>query len=189
MNVLKKLIATAVLGLSAAGSANAEVITQYYNPLDVQITTGNPFSYTHDMTGFGLPGPRVNWATLVVDLYDLTDPLSILRETVTLTLGGSTTHTVQNVAFLGQDYSFDVAALLESTGIVSVMISVSCTNIIIACVPQDVWFDDSRLTADITEVPEPGSVFMLGAGILGVIASRRRKPQQRDSLPPAALPA
>ncbi len=190
MKVLKKMLAVAALGMCAAGSANAEIISDYYNPFDVRITTGNSYSYTHDMRDQGMPGPTVNWATLTVDFYDLFDPLSIFRETVTLTINNTTTYTEQNVSFLGRDYTFNVAAALAASGYVDVIISVGCTPTIFGCAGQDVWFDDSLLEASITrvtpnEVPEPATLLTLGAGLFGVAATRRRK--QRKDAPGGAV--
>lgn len=189
MNVLKNIAAAVALTLGAIGAANATVVTSIHDPiLPVYITSYTPYSYTHDLSKYITPGATINSASLEIGLWDPTDLLFPFPETVKLTFNGSATETIKNVSFFGDDYSFDLAASLLSTGFLKVDINLGYTCITKKlCKPQDVKFDYSKLVADITlpvieepeienpvEVPEPATLLTLGAGLLGLSATRRR---------------
>lgn len=170
MKVLKKLAAAAALTLSTTGAAHAIEYTSTYDPFfDPLITVISPLSYSHDLTNSGLPdNATLNWARLDVRLYDLLG----FSETVRFFFNGNHAETVQNVSWGGQVYDFNVLTALQDTGILDVTIRVSGL--------QTVNFGWSRLTADVdpitpSEVPEPATLLTLGAGLLGVAATRRRK--------------
>lgn len=192
LNVLKNIAATAILTVGAVGAAHAEIITSLHDPkLPVYITTFTPYTYTHDLRDQLVAGSTINSASLEVGLWDFTDFLFPFPETVKLTFNGTYGGMVQNVSFLGNDYTFDVAAALLESGMLTVKINLGYTCLFKhKCLPQDVKFDYSKLTADITlpkvelpddndsvEVPEPATVLILGAGLLSLAATRRRAAQ------------
>lgn len=195
LNVLKNIAATAILTVGAIGAVHADIITSIHDPkLPVYITTFTPYTYTHDLRSQLVAGSTINSASLEVGLWDFTDLLFPFPETVKLTFNGTYGGTVKNVSFHGNDYTFDVAASLLQTGMLEVNINLGYTCLFKhKCLPQDVKFDYSKLTADITlpkadlpddngsvEVPEPGTVLILGAGLLGLAVSRRRAARKQD---------
>ena len=171
MKVLKKLVGAAALLVATTGAVHAVEYTSTYDPdPDRLITLFTPVSYQHDLTSSGLPdNATLNWATLDVRLYDVL----LGSETVRFFFNGNLSETVQNVSLFGNTYDFDVKTALQDTGILDVTLRVSGLL-------QNVNFAWSRLTADVTpitpsEVPEPATLLTLGAGLLGVAATRRRK--------------
>lgn len=198
LNVLKNIAATAILTVGAIGAAHADIITSIHDPkLPVYITSYTPYTYTHDLRNQLVAGTTINSASLEVGLWDFTDILFPFPETVKLTFNGSHGGTIKNVSFLGNDYTFDVAASLLQTGMLEVNISVGFTCLTRhKCLPQDVKFDYSKLTADITlpkvelpddggavDVPEPATLLTMGAGLLGLAATRRRAARKQGSRP------
>lgn len=171
MKVLKKLAAAAVLTLATTGAAHAVQYTSTYDPTpDRLITFITPVSYTHDLTESGLPdNATLTSATLEVYLWDLLG----FGETVRFFFNGNYSDSVQNVSFLGQTYDFSVETELQETGMLDVTLTV-------AGLFQNVNLAWSRLTVDVepitpSEVPEPATLLTLGAGLLGLAATRRRR--------------
>ncbi|WP_020653985.1 PEP-CTERM sorting domain-containing protein [Massilia niastensis] len=188
MKAMKTLIAAAAVALCASGAANASIVTDTLYPLKTITTATSPYTYWHDLTDNGVPGSAtVNWASL--DVY-LADPL-LGNEKVTFKFNGTNATSVQNVPFLGQNYTFGVATSLLSTGLLQVALSVGCNGSIFGLCwnQQTVTLVKSELTADITPIPEPATLLTLGAGLLGLGAVRRRHAARSTEQLGTAVPA
>jgi hypothetical protein len=176
MTVLKKLILASALSLGLASAAHATLLPGTY------ITTLTP--YSHTFTYQQPQNTTIDWATLSLYLSDPVDllPWTSTREALSVKADGVLLHTITNVSGSGSLYAIGLAPSLLADGKLAVSLSLGCNKGLFGtCALQDVWLNSMNLTLGLSpvaptpaEVPEPASLLILGAGLAGLLAARRR---------------
>lgn len=163
---------------TASSASNATVISDVVNPNpNVLVRFANsPYTYIHDFRDQGVPQNfRVNSASIEIDLYDDFDLLQ--PERATFRLDNVLIPGQFNVSLFGSEYIFDVATSMLSDGLLQVSLSAGCNiRLFNSCIlQQDFYFARSELTADVTAVPEPAGLMLIGLGLAGLVVVRKRK--------------
>jgi hypothetical protein len=154
------------LGMTFGASAGAATITDTISQ-DAYVTFFGSHTYTHDITDDGfVPGSAIS-GSLQISIYDdARDRFDLLPELV-LVIVDSFDFDSGGLTFGNFDNSLGVQALgsLNADGMLQVTV-------------QSLWGDfrvgESILSVEVSEVPVPGTLGLLGAGLAALGLARRK---------------
>ena len=155
------------LGMTFGASAGAATITDTISQ-DAYVTFFGSHTYTHDITDDGfVPGSAIS-GSLQISIYDdaRDNRFDLLPELV-LVIVDSFDFDTGGLTFGAFDDSLGVQALgsLNSDGLLQVTV-------------QSLWGDfrvgESILSVEVSEVPVPGTLGLLGAGLAALGLARRK---------------
>jgi hypothetical protein len=172
---IKRLIVGALAMIGLAGTANAAFVPATWSD-EIGGTTYvgayQPYTYSHNVAGFNVGSDLITNFSLSIDLFD--DARWDVFEIADIDITGWHEGFVSSFEFGDNAFTsgFSLFGLLELNTQGSLTVTVSSLL-------GDFYVGTSSLTArGYSQVPEPGTIALLGLGLLGVGLGRRKKLQQ-----------
>ncbi|MEO0574324.1 MAG: PEP-CTERM sorting domain-containing protein [Pseudomonadota bacterium] len=174
---IKALIAVIAVALPAMASAT--IVSDTSNPY-VNLQQGQSYTVYHDLTSYGVPDANeVTNAWLRLSFSDGYHRGDWALDIANISAAGvSRTYEVDGTHAFGFDVRWiGVGAAgidsLNDNGILAV--TVNAANTAWWAGHNDFWWKHSTLYANVQAVPAPGALALLGLGLLGMGAVRRRR--------------
>jgi hypothetical protein len=208
MNILKKLLLSiafvGAFGITAG--ASAVTITSPTNSTDVYLSSsrGEVHSTSFDLNISGFTNGFVTGVdtlkTVILSIFLKDDKALDGNDVYKITLGsGSNTQNVSGNNFSDDIWSWGSFSWVLGTAFESITLDTKALNdlrpdgkinVTIEATSGDFIFDKAYLTADVTRgviasppasVPEPTTIALLGLGLLGFAASRRKSAKSKNA--------
>lgn len=164
--------------LGATGAVHALPITDVHTPQDGSGVFGGPLSgaavtsyaFSHDLNSYAeFHFPGVTSATLTLDLTGgLFVPFRVFVDSELLFIGD-----LDDLSFFGPHLGIDITDL--SDGVLEVVLEHAGGDAVAFILNASTLFVDGTPREDVTPVPEPSALALLGAGLLSMILVRRRR--------------